>query len=157
MEKDMIQNNFLLPDNLFLTEILKSKYLSFLNHLDKFYFLIDYLYEKRFLDKRYDTLNKREKYAKKKLFIPVNYSLLRKFIPAASLKKIIEILLKEKIIETDNQYYVGKKSKGYRLTKNYAFTSFKKIEINDELVLNSLQENIALYDKNGEIHYSFRT
>ncbi len=137
----MIQNRFLIPDNLYLTEILEKKYQSFHKHLDKFYFVIDYLYERRFLDKRYDNLNSRVKYAKKKLFIPINYSLLRKFIPAASLKKIMDILITEDIIEGDNHYCVGKKSRGFRLKEKYAFTSYTKIDIQDWRLKMKIKEN----------------
>jgi len=38
-------------------------------------------------------------------------------------------------------------------TSDAAFSEDKTIEITDELVKDSLQENMVLYDKNGEMHY----
>ncbi len=52
-------------------------------------------------------------------FIGLKAEILGKFIRLGDVKKVKEELLKRGIIETDNQYLVGKKCIGYRLTDQY--------------------------------------
>jgi hypothetical protein len=64
-------------------------------------------------------------------FIPLRGKILQSVL-GGRYKDYIKYLLAEGIIETNNRYQIGKKSKGYRLGKKFRNVRFKHVEIADE-------------------------
>jgi len=67
-------------------------------------------------------------------YVPINSTLLQRRI--RNYRSYIDYLLVNKIIQTDNQYIKGKKSKGYRLAWQYC-QGIKKVTVGDESLLPS--------------------
>lgn len=108
-----------IPENIYINEILKEKYPEFIAHQDKFYHLIHTLRMTWFNDNKYKTLPTLSKKARKKLFIPLNTRILIKLYGSGYYRKILDTLLAENIIETNNHYSVSEHAKGYRLAEKY--------------------------------------
>lgn len=62
-------------------------------------------------------------------FIPIKAEYIREILPRRNYKEIISLLTEGGIVESDNQWIIGKKSKGYRLTEQYQQDKHCRIEI----------------------------
>lgn len=74
-----------------------------------------------------------------RVFIPLRMKDLERVLTTNLTKQIIQMLIELGYIESDNQYIVGKKSKGYRLTIRYYLMPYKKVSVknrrlNDKLI-----------------------
>lgn len=126
---------------------------------DKHLYIIDRLYTAKFLDKRYsDTMNlgwsgdvsilpnynycNLDEIDKKKIkreYIPLSSKHLRTILGTRMAKDILDDLQSEKVIETDNQYFVGSKSKGFRLSSQFHHVNFKTVSITDKRFKRTLE------------------
>lgn len=77
----------------------------------------------------------------------VNLDTLRKLVSFDYAKIFIDDLINHGVIESDNLYIKGVKSKGYRLTEKYMSEKFKLVEIED-VKLNTKLELLLKKDKN---------
>ncbi|WP_163707184.1 hypothetical protein [Mangrovibacterium lignilyticum] len=96
-----------IPSSLDMSEILSKHPPEFKYHIDKFYYILDYL--SRGMD--LEDLDNNEG------FINLNAQKLQEAVH--DYRKYLDYLLKRGIISTDMEYVVGKKSKGYFL-QSYA-------------------------------------
>lgn len=78
------------------------------------------------------------RYQNQEEFVNLNFKFLGNVINQNKVKPLLQFLLDKKIIETDNQYIVGKKSKGYTLTKQYLNSGYKQEEIKNKFILKKL-------------------
>ena len=113
------------PVNLNLESVLPS---SEKKHIDRYGYIISHLYEKRFLDNRWKELKRRSKRARKKQFVPLNAVIMRRILDKRHSKRILRNLCEWGVIEADNQYVVGKKSRSYRLTAEFADSDFRAVD-----------------------------
>jgi len=72
---------------------------------------------------------------KEKEYINLKAEILRYIIGRWEYKIVINNLLYSKIIETDNQYIVGEKCRGYKFTEAYRKAKFKKVVLIDNKIL----------------------
>jgi hypothetical protein len=129
------------PLNLDLASFLSG---SEKKHLDRYGYVIDHLYQSRFLDNGYKHLKEFSKAYRKKRFIPLNAVLLRKILHKDHSKRILSNLIEWGIIETDNQYIPGQKSRSYCLTSKYVNSTFRAVPYSKKFSdrLDKLQEDI---------------
>jgi hypothetical protein len=80
----------------------------------------------------YRNLQSYNKRNRKLLFVQISRTQLIKWFSAKKYKQIIDFLLSEHIIETDNRYIVGLRCKSYRLTAKYAFADWSGYSINNK-------------------------
>ncbi|VVB81364.1 Uncharacterised protein [uncultured archaeon] len=137
------------------------------NWSDKHLYIIDKLYTSKFIDKRfsadstdtfhahsfsYTKLNKFQKKALKISYVPLSSVFLRKLLGRNS-KTIITELIHSYVVQSDNQYIVGEKSKGYRLAPEYSSSSFKTVPIQD-MKFKKLIESLRAkeYDSLSPLH-----
>jgi len=113
------------PDNLDLSSILPDFEKK---HLDRYGYVISRLYESRFLDNRWKELKRLNKEARKKQYVPLNAVVIRRILDKRHSKRILDNLCAWGIIEANNQYIVGKKSRSYRLTAKYAGSDFRPVD-----------------------------
>ncbi|OFY85366.1 MAG: hypothetical protein A3F72_03625 [Bacteroidetes bacterium RIFCSPLOWO2_12_FULL_35_15] len=97
-----------LPKNLNLKELLTNNPPDFKYHIDHFVHLCSLLYE--LPAKKKDSLRKDG-------FVPINAHLLKKV--NNNYKKYLNYLIKHGVIECDNSYIPGEKSKAYRFAPKY--------------------------------------
>ena len=97
-------------------------------HLDRYGYVISHLYEVRFLDNRWKELKRRSKKARKKQFTQLNAVILRRILDKRHSRRILRNLCDWDILEANNQYIVGKKSRSYRLTAKYADSEFRSVD-----------------------------
>jgi hypothetical protein len=129
-----------IPTNLNLEDLLRTKYPEFYSHLDKFYYLIHIIRMKWFSDNRYNKLKNISKNARKKNFIPLHNEHLRNLFGTHYAKRILEILISEEILETNNQYIITKSSKGYRLSEKYLDSEVKSYTIKEKKIVEKIIE-----------------
>lgn len=106
-----------LPANLDLEELLTKNPPWFEYHIDNFKYIIGLITEIPLYDK--DILRDYD-------YVPIHGQTLQKRVH--DYKVYIHYLLRYKVLETDNHYITGKKSIGYRFTKQYA-THIKRTSI----------------------------
>ncbi len=94
-------------------------------HSDKYYYFIHKIYEERVFNKQYEYNS----------YINLNTAIMRYIIGRWSFEYVRDDLFASGIVESDNRYIVGKKSKGYRLTLAYSNVKHKQIEITDPNIL----------------------
>ncbi|MBX2977448.1 MAG: hypothetical protein KF721_15080 [Ignavibacteriaceae bacterium] len=142
----MNKQRFAIPNNLNLEKLLQDKYPHYSAHLYKFYYLVDHLLENRFLNHKYSQMPKAIKNASKKRMIPLNSQILKKILVDRYYRDILDILLAEEIIETDNQYKKKikpddvAKSKAYSLMQKYINASFHYVPCTSKLFLDKLEK-----------------
>lgn len=129
-----------IPTNLNLEDLLIKKHSDFYAHLDKFYNIIYSIRMKWFSDAKFKELNHISKTARKKLFVSLNNQVLIKMYGAKYYRKILDILIAEGILETDNNYIYGKKSKGYRLSDKYLYAEIGTIYLKDKIMEKKINE-----------------
>jgi hypothetical protein len=110
------------------------------NHVDKYHYFLHCITEKRVFNKS----------IKAEDFVPLNAQLLRTVLGKRYADEVRANLLAWGVIETDNQYIAGKKSKGFRITAAYSgkavLRSIFKAEIWDRklaVIAQSYQEKVA--------------
>jgi hypothetical protein len=98
-------------------------------HSDKYFYILTSLYYGKIFDKRNEASS----------FIPLNGKVLQSVI-GGRYKNYLNHLLDKGIIETDNWYLVGKKSKGYRFTNEFRDVKFRRITIMDENIIRNVEK-----------------
>jgi len=99
-------------------------------HSDKYYYILTQLYYGRILNKRIEHDS----------FICLSAKILHDIL-GGNYNKYLQFLLVNGIIETDNQYITGQKSKGYRLTEKYRKQKFQQVQITDKKII----ENVEMF------------
>jgi hypothetical protein len=99
-------------------------------HSDKYYYILTQLYYGKIFNKRIEHES----------FVNLSAKILHDIL-GCNYKKYLQFLLVNGIIETDNQYIIGQKSKGYRLTEKYRKQKYEQIQITDKNII----ENIAMF------------
>ena len=100
--------------------------LSAEKHMDKFHFIITFIFYGRIFNKKNDSTS----------FIQLYSQFLKKII-TGRYREHIQELIKMNVIETDNRYIKKKKSKAYRLTENYCSAKIKQVRIIDEKIVSN--------------------
>jgi len=101
--------------------------LSAERHSGKYYFILTSLYYGKIFDKRNKTNS----------FISLNGKTLLSII-GGRYKYYITHLVNAGIIETNNLFLVGEKSKGYRFTEKYRNVKFKRVIIMDKNIIKKI-------------------
>lgn len=114
-----------IPENLELTS----------RHRDKYYYIVSRIYKEGYLNKNYTEQS----------FVPLNSHILLDILGGYYIKHL-RYLIDGGIVESDNCYIIGKKSKGYRLTEKYRVQKCKAVQLYNT----SLIETIKCY-KNDQI------
>lgn len=101
-------------------------------------YLVSSIYIQPYIDRRYNKFD----------YVPINFELIRKIISKQELSNILSCLLENNIIESDNTFIIGKKSKGYRI-KDIEKRKWKLNKVSDKLLskkiekrMENLRENI---------------
>lgn len=102
-----MRKNIYLPINLKLKDLLKAKPPSFKYHIDCFKYILDTIIQRGI---KYNA-------SKQGYFVELNAVLLQRRIH--NYKSYLSYLLDNQVIETDNQYIKGEKSRSYRLHQNF--------------------------------------
>jgi hypothetical protein len=97
-----------IPRNLDLDKMLADNPPAFKYHIDNFKHILGLITE--IPSKNKDILNKGE-------YVPINGTILQKYIH--DYRKHLDYLIDNDVIETDNHFIPGEKSKSYRFTYNY--------------------------------------
>jgi len=116
--------DLLIPENINLSTLGHS---DIYRHSDKYYYLIYLLYHIRNRDKRYRDED----------YITLNGKVLCQIL-GGRYKKYLDDLMILGIIECDNCYLPGTKSKGYRLVQKFRCTKHKKIKIRTKLLIEKI-------------------
>ncbi|UPL48530.1 hypothetical protein [Hymenobacter sublimis] len=111
-----------IPSGLNTRVLLSSKNQKWLNHLDKFNYLLSYLYFIRATHVKY----------RKNDFIPLHAATFRQYVGRRLAADIVSFWIEQGVIEENAQYIVGKKSKGYRFTSEYRNRKFIDVGVIDE-------------------------
>lgn len=108
-----------IPNNLDLAGKLNSlpNGEGWIKHILKLYYVMTVIYRYRW-----------NKTAEKNDFAPLNARKLRTILGTRFAKQATELLTKLDIIETDNHYRVGSRSRGYRFKEPYLNTKFKEVK-----------------------------
>ncbi len=127
-----------IPENLNIQDLLRDlRPKGFRPHPDRLRYLIGLFTELPSVDKR---LLKKIQQAKEPIFIPLSSQLLKKKIH--NYEMYLEYLINAEVIECDNHYIKGGKSKGYRLTTKYQ-TKVKKEDIQEVTLLDRNQADLG--------------
>src|ERR1035437_16463 len=136
-----------LPKNLDLKELLTNNPPDFKYHIDHFVHLCSLLYE--LPAKKKDSLRKGG-------FVPLHAHLLKKV--NNNYKKYFNYLIKHGVVECDNSYIVGEKSKGYRYAPKY-HDIIQPVEITKYTLTKNLKEthrfNRDMYAKYNYLNFWF--
>lgn len=97
---------------------------------DKYYYILTQIYYGRIFDKRIEPDS----------FVPLSSKILHNIL-GGDYRKYILFLIHNGIIESDNHYRLGEKSKGYRFTEEYRHRKFQQVEITDKNIL----ENVRIF------------
>lgn len=117
-----------LPQNLDLQKLLSENPPSFKYHIDHFVYLCSLLYE--LPAKKKDIITK-------KGYIPLHAHLLKRV--NNNYKKYFNYLIEHGVIECDNSYIVGEKSKGYRFAFKY-LDMIQMVEITKHTLTKNLKK-----------------
>ena len=104
--------------------------LSVGRHSDKYYYILTQIYYGRIFDKRIEHDS----------FVSLSSKILHNIL-GGDYRKYILFLIHNGIIESDNHYRLGEKSKGYRFTEKYRHRKFQQVEITDKKLL----ENVKMF------------
>jgi hypothetical protein len=102
---------------------------------DKYYYIITSLYYRKIFDRRIEHGS----------FVCLSAKILHDVL-GCNYKKYLECLLDKGIIETDNHYMIGQKSKGYRLAEKYKNQRVKQVEITDKYILKKIKAFRAIQE-----------
>jgi hypothetical protein len=97
---------------------------------DKYYYILSQIYFRRVFDKRIENDS----------FVCLSGKILHNIL-GGDYKRYLQFLLVNGVIETDNQYIIGQKSKGYRLTEKYRHRKFEQVQITDKNII----ENVTMF------------
>ncbi|OON70293.1 hypothetical protein [Hymenobacter sp. CRA2] len=104
-------------------------------HVDKYHYILHLIYIARKVDKRNTSAS----------FINLNAKLLEAVLHARDYLTYIEYWIEQGVIECDNRYIPGEKSKGYRFTKAYQEARVKRVPIKDAKFRAKLTSRKQLY------------
>jgi hypothetical protein len=104
-------------------------------HPDKYYYILTQLYYGRIFNKGLEHDS----------FICLSAKILHNIL-GGDYKKYLQFLLANEIIESDNQYITGQKSKGYRLTEKYRKQKFQQEQITNYNII----ENVEMFQAEQE-------
>jgi hypothetical protein len=76
-------------------------------------------------------------------FIPIKLEYLRKLIDYNKAKAFLDILVSEGVLECDNHYIVGEKSKGYRIAEKYNNAKFYLEEMEDKELSKKIETKLS--------------
>jgi len=102
---------------------------------DKYCYILHKIYEERIFGKE----NKRSQ------FVNLKASILRFIIGRWHYKEVLNNLLNSNIIQTDNHYIVGEKSKAYKLIPPFSESKHKCIELRDESMLKRIAKHKEIF------------
>ena len=102
--------------------------LGAVKHPDKYVYILTLLYYGRVLNES----------KTKETFIPLSAKILHNVLN--DYKNYLTKLISWGIIETNNRYEVGKSSKGYRFTPQYAQAGFRKTEIHSKRIIKKVTD-----------------
>jgi len=135
-----MNNRYLLKDytHLFIpssidTQLLLPKTMQ--KHADKYNYVLHAIYIARKVDKRNTSVS----------YIPLSSKVLEQITHARMCKPIIDFWIEEGVIECDNHYITGEKSKGYRFTAAYRKERVKRVKIQDYKFKAKLTKRKSLY------------
>lgn len=135
-----------IPTNLDLEQFVKERLPAFAWHLEDFYYILGTIVNR--MGYREDNLDEDSDFA------PLNAQLLQSRI--RNYNQYLTYLVEHKIVETDNQYIVGKKARGYRISDEYIQQGF----VQKQLTLKRLikySENQKRGDQWVEKEYAYLT
>ena len=115
------------------TQLLLPKTMQ--KHADKYNYVLHAIYIARKVDKRNTSDS----------FIPLSSKVLEEVVHARMCKPIIDFWIEEGVIECDNHYITGEKSKGYRFTAAYRRERVKRVKIIDSKFKAKLTKRKSLY------------
>ncbi|NQV03130.1 MAG: hypothetical protein HQ542_10815 [Bacteroidia bacterium] len=126
------------PQNLDLLKLLEQHPPDFPHHIDKFAYICGQIERRR----------SRKKKLIKQEFIPLNAQLLKYYVH--NYNEYLAYMIKYEVMETDNLYIAGEKSKGYAFTPQYRtpvkvvpieeYTLMKKLRIREEKLKKRVQK-----------------
>lgn len=102
---------------------------------DHYIWIINVICWQQTIDKRYTRDS----------FVPVNYDKCESIVSRQELDTMLSNLKSWGIIETDNQYIVGMKSKGYRVVESHR-DALKEYKITDKLMNKKIQQHRELME-----------
>ena len=120
---------FLIPKNLEVSPLVENKPIL----IDYSHFIVDAIITYQRIDHRIPEE-----------WVPLKYSELRKVIYKDEIKGILTILLKENIIETDNQYIVGEKSKWYKIAPKWVNNDL----VFKQILTSKVSQKLKIKEKN---------
>lgn len=115
------------------TQLLLPKTMQ--KHADKYNYVLHAIYIAGKVDKRNTSDS----------FIPLSSKVLEEVVHARNCKRIIDFWKNKGVIECDNQYIIGEKSKGYRFTAGYRKERVKGVKIQDYKFKAKLTRRKSLY------------
>ena len=135
-----MNNRYLLKDttHLFIPSSIDTQSLlpkAKQKHADKFNYVLHAIYIARKVDKRNTSVS----------YIPLSSKVLEKITHARMYKSILGLWIEAGVIECDNQYITGEKSKGYRFTAAYRKERVKRVKIMDPKFKAKLTRRKSLY------------
>ena len=131
-----------LPKNLDLQKLLSENPPPFKYHLDHFVYLCSLLYE--LPAKKKDIITK-------KGYIPLHAHLLKRV--NNNYKKYFTYLIEQGVIECDNSYIVGEKSKGYKFAPQY-IDMIQIVEITKHTLTKNLKK-VHDFDRDMQTKYDY--
>jgi hypothetical protein len=129
-EKIMKLKIFNVPVTIFEDNIV-SKFSLGRKHIDKYYYVIDKLYTDWLINKQYSSHSNLNKILSRKKFIPLHAKYLANVLTPQHYKIVLTDLINDGVIEPNNQYIPGKKSRSYRLKERYSNCSYRRIKCTD--------------------------
>src|SRR6185312_15581463 len=127
--KGASMQKFLIPKNLEVSPLVENKPIL----IDYSHFIVDAIITYQRIDHRIPEE-----------WVPLKYSELRKVIYKDEIKGILTILLKENIIETDNQYIVGEKSKWYKIAPKWVNNDL----VFKQILTSKVSQKLKIKEKN---------
>lgn len=136
---------FTIPKNLNLKEICENTdRADLIKDIPRMEYIISKIVHKKFEDDRYKNDED---------YIRLKFDYLGKVINQKKVKILIDFLIKTGIIECDNHYIKGGKSKGYNLTKKYRDNGYRRILVSNKFILKNLKKLKLINEQNIESDY----
>jgi len=117
-----------------------------LKNKDKYCYILHLIEDLRILNKTYEDDDS---------YVNIKSKLLEKII--GRYIPIRDNLIEKEVIECDNCYKIGEKSKGYRIKKKYRIAKINTHEITSEKIISNLEiaKNIMIQNIPNEIEYQY--
>jgi hypothetical protein len=120
-----------IPSNLNIEEILENNPPAFTYHKDYFLYIIGTISKMRIAHKEFTHLS----------YVPLNAQMLQRKVRTYNV--YIAYLIEQNVIETDNQYIPGEKSKGYRFCESYRNVEYRMENITKHSLIKRNGDNRA--------------